>query len=55
MAGVYLGQWYKGKEIAYEKGEGVSYRDLETITGRDKNSLKKWHDLSMSKGEWGIS
>jgi len=46
MGGVYIGQWYKGKEIDREKGEGgFSYYALQESTGRDDQSLKKWHEL----------
>jgi len=46
MGGVYVGQWYKGKEIdSGMKGEGGSYRQLEKETNRNHGDLKKWHDL----------
>lgn len=47
MAGVYIGQWYKGREIHTETPRGVSvnYEKLSRDTKRDSDSLKKWHHL----------
>jgi len=48
MAGIYIGQWYKGREVESGlKGEGgqPNYLKLERQTGRERHNLKLWHDL----------
>jgi len=47
MGGVYVGQWYKGKEIMAASPGGVpaSFRQLAEETGRARQHLKKWHEL----------
>jgi N6-adenosine-specific RNA methylase IME4 len=48
MSGIYIGQWYKGKEVEnWVKGVGgqPNYSKIEQETGRERHNLKKWHDL----------
>jgi len=43
---VLIGIWEKGKAVAeYREVNSASFRELERQTGRQKESLKSWHDL----------
>lgn len=46
QAGIYIGQWYKGKEVSMSIGVGgLTYYQLEKETDRHHNSLKVWHEI----------
>jgi hypothetical protein len=43
---ILIGIWEKGKLVAVYRGvkTAISYNELENITGRDRENLKRWHD-----------